>query len=564
MATAQQLMTEPLNDRCRIPMLGRDRLLGRAWLLGAGCLLGVCSGFGLLTIEHLSNLWVRPHYQFFPFLIAAVLYLAYRRWPQVSSPSRNERWWGCLAVVLCALSQATAVWLGSPWLSMVNGIWLMCAWCVMTHGWRLFVVVSPVWMLLWLLVPLPLKLDAILINAMQTVSVHVASGVADLCGRNHLVQGHVIHIPGQLLLVDEACSGVQSLLATLAMVAVFAVGARRPLVVSGLLLASTFLWVGVVNVTRIVIIVLVNSQTSWDLSCGWRHDVLTMLLFPLTVLLLLATDRMLRNLLAPVDCGDARLACIWDRIVTFPTVTFPTVNSPARLAPDSADRRACGVGRLVGGVMLLLGIWGVVLQASRSVETTANSAAGGLVVSLQRGSMPDALQGWTQTGFEAQGRTITGGGGTHTHTWNYQLDRQTAAISFDYPFRGWHPLEVCYEARGWHVSRKITHGAPLGCWVECLLQKPSGEFAVLCYRMYQNDGRGVECPGATLRATLGTRFADVLSPQARPSDNCQFQMFIRLISQPTANELQAIRAGYQEFSNVIHGTVFGSEVGFDE
>jgi len=553
MATAQQFMTEPLNRRGSMQMLRRDRLAGVC------CFLGLCSGFGLLTIEHLSNLWVRPHYQFFPCLMAAVIYLAYQRWSLVSRPTRNGRRCGGLAVVLCALSQATAVCLGSPWLSAVNGILLLFAWCVMSRGWRFFAMIAPVWMLLWLLVPLPLRWDAHLINGMQSVSVHVSSGVADLCGRNHLVQGHVIHIPGQLLLVDEACSGVQSLFATLAMVAVFSVWTRRPLAVTVLLLASTFLWVSVVNVTRIVIIVLVNSQTSWDLSVGWPHAVLAVLLFPLTVSLLLATDRMFRNLLAPTDSADCRLACIWDRIVTFPTAASPTTPEDA-----CADNRVWDSGRFVWGVIALLGIWGVVLQLPRSLSAARNSGERGSLVSLQRSSMPDEWNGWTQTGFQAGGRTITGANGAHTHTWNYQLGRQTAAVSFDYPYRGWHQLEVCYEARGWNVSRRITHGDPFPCWVECLLHRSSGESAVLCYRMFQNDGSVVECPGATLGAALGTRFADVLGPQAQPSETCQFQMFIRLGSEPTAKEQQAIRAGFQGFSNVIRNTVYGSEVVSDE
>ena len=82
--------------------------------------------------------------------------------------------------------------------------------------------------------------------------------------------------------------------------------------------------------------------------------------------------------------------------------------------------------------------------------------------------------------------------------------------------------------------------------------------------MFQNDGSVVECPGATLEAALGTRFADVLAPQAQSSDTCQFQMFIRLSSEPTANEQQAIRAGFQGFSNAIRNTVYGSEVVSDE
>ncbi len=191
------------------------------------------------------------------------------------------------------------------------------------------------------------------------------------------------------------------------------------------------------------------------------------------------------------------------------------------------------------------------LQISRGMSDPGHSVQPRLGPALQRGSLPEKLSGWTQTGFQTGGKSITGADGEYSHTWNYRLGRQTSVMSFDYPYCGWHQLEVCYEARGWTVSRRFTHGELNPCWVECLLRRPSGEYAVLCYRMFHENGASLMCPGETLTAVLGNRFADVLGPRSQRTETFQFQMFVRHSTEPTLTERKAIRRGFEQFSDVI-------------
>ena len=67
---------------------------------------------------------------------------------------------------------------------------------------------------------------------------------------NHVLAGYVIDISGHQFVVEEACRGVQTLFALVAMAAILAVRLRRPLVHGALLVASAVFWAIAVNVIR--------------------------------------------------------------------------------------------------------------------------------------------------------------------------------------------------------------------------------------------------------------------------------------------------------------------------
>ncbi len=109
----------------------------------------------------------------------------------------------------------------------------------------------PAWALMWLIVPPPFRWDFRLILWLQSSTSRMASVVLDVVGVRHLMEGNVLVLPGQRMLVEEACSGVNSLLVLLSVTALFVVAARRPLLWAGLLLASSVAWAWLANVARV-------------------------------------------------------------------------------------------------------------------------------------------------------------------------------------------------------------------------------------------------------------------------------------------------------------------------
>src|SRR5262249_15053610 len=155
------------------------------------------------------------------------------------------------------------------------------------------------WLLLWLAVPPPLELDRDLILWLQGWTTRWSSAVLDALGVFHLTAGNVVEVDGQLLLVEGACSGVNSLVSVLACALFLMLLAERPPLRSLLLLAAAVGWVLAANVARVVGVAWLAARAGIDVSAGWRHEAFGLALFAVAVVLIVSTDGLLSFLLAP-------------------------------------------------------------------------------------------------------------------------------------------------------------------------------------------------------------------------------------------------------------------------
>src|SRR5205807_2642759 len=103
--------------------------------------------------------------------------------------------------------------------------------------------------------------------------------VLDLVGVYHVLAGNVVEVGGRPLLVEEACSGIHSLFAVLAVTWFYAGWTRRAPLPAGVLLVAAVGWVLAANVTRVVAVAWADDAWGLDLATGWAHDALGLLLF---------------------------------------------------------------------------------------------------------------------------------------------------------------------------------------------------------------------------------------------------------------------------------------------
>ena len=97
---------------------------------------------------------------------------------------------------------------------------------------------------------------------------------------------------------------------------------RRSLLHGLLLMASGIFWAGAMNVIRVVGIAIALSHYDVDLTEGWRHDVIGLFAFAVSLGALFSTDRLLRLLLGRivpnplagywVYAEDNRLISLWN------------------------------------------------------------------------------------------------------------------------------------------------------------------------------------------------------------------------------------------------------------
>jgi exosortase len=273
-------------------------------------LLGQRPLFLVLLIAHLPlagiyylRLWSLTHYQFFPFALGLFVWLVLRR----AGASAEKLPWisrGLLVLDVALLGYAYLIPRTSPLCGAAALVLLCAAWLltVRESGFRrslLYLAILPA-----LTLRLPRQMDDEVIQWLQRGTTSLASQVLSRMGILHARQGVVLEMPGKQFLVAEACSGVQSLFTILFLAAVIYCLKRRSLVHGICLLASGFVFSGMMNVARVLTITLVWDHWQQDLSAGILHDVLGYTCLGIAALLLLSADAMLGFLGDPVpDVG---------------------------------------------------------------------------------------------------------------------------------------------------------------------------------------------------------------------------------------------------------------------
>ena len=334
MSTSVELRPKAIEAGYGSPLDIRTRLA-----IGVGLLLGLTP----LLIVHVRQMWSQSHYQYFPFVLAAVAWFLWSRWKEGAGtvgPRAGAAWGAEVAVAAVSLGAlGLGVLLYNPWLSACSAILSVAVGFLMLSRLRRIRGLWGIWCLLWLCVPLPLGFGSGLTASLQLTSSRLSSELLDLIGVNHLMSGNVLQLPGQQLFVDEACSGIVSVLAVVACAAMFAVWARRPLLHALLLIVSGIGWAVVMNVVRICTIAFALDRFEIDLSHGTPHEVLGLVVFCLTFLAVVSTDQLLTFVLEPVPVTDLyRDEAAWNPLVGVWNRLFDTSPRESDQAGESGAR----------------------------------------------------------------------------------------------------------------------------------------------------------------------------------------------------------------------------------
>ena len=459
-----------------------------------------------LFLVHLRNLWVmRPHYQFFPLLMAGIGWLLWKHWPRWSV-AQPPRWWttGLLACGLATLTVSGVLF--SPWLAaaaLVLSVGGLIGRYAAPGQWRDWL---PVWLVMWLIVPPPFRLDFRLISWLQASTSQMSSMLLDIVGVQHLMEGNVLVLPGHRMLVDEACSGVNSVLVLLVLTALYVVASRRPLIWAVPLLASSIVWAWGANVVRVTTVALAQAWFQLDLSGGWRHELLGYVTILLALIWLGSTNRCLAFFLQPIDLRRAdrssfafrpsSLTDAWNWCVgagwaggkqkkrrsTQPPPPPAPVELPAQ--PEKGFE-APDYLWLTGFAVLA-----VLQMAAFAVPAVTRDFH---AVRFEQADLPAELAGWALVRHEAVERETSSKEGHYSSGWQYRRGGLECRVSVDYPFEGWHELTNCYTGNGWvRLSRQPVNeesqGGAAGAYVEAEFSKPTGELGWLLFGLFKHTG----------------------------------------------------------------------------
>ena len=508
-ATPPPLIVEEEESESTTPSLAPELLL----------FAGTAAAHAPLLWDHFSNLWTRPHYQYFPVVFLAIAYLVYDRWRyRRVRPSRICR---PLGMALIVVSVALLVFSSIVWSPTLGAISFVCG-----AGGCLLVLQEKVrirnafgvWLLFWLIIPAPMGLDTRLANYLQGATTHISGLLLDLFSVVNVVDGNTLVLATGRLFVEEACSGIVSLMAVVACSIIIAVWNNRPLIHLVVLTACAIGWAAFMNTMRIVVIGFCMVKIDVDLSTGWQHEVVGLVLFAITLLLTISTDRFVGFLLHPVWSGPeqitrkekSRFVRLWNAIFAMGFPAPDTLIDPATNKPIGVLKSFHGSSILIpfAACLIVAGVFSGYSYASRG--GSGNVIPPELIARADRlgpQSVPAEILGWNQTQFEAtrsENRKIFG---EYSKVWKFEKDGQSAFFSLDYMFsEEWHELCVCYQSIGWELLyRDVSSFKKNPPFVAADFQKNEQEFGLLQYSFISDSGQHYNPPSTQSFASLVQR-----------------------------------------------------------
>jgi exosortase len=428
-------------------------------------------GFGPLLVQFFFNQWKQEAHQFFPLAIAGAVLLAWRGCCEAKAPLEPGSGRISMPLMLASLAVlflAALSW--SPWLGVAALLLCLAAAAWSLGGWELARALFPAGLVLGTILPIPLKLDERLALTLEQWAVAGSSRALSVLGVDHLRIGNVIEIPGYRLLVEEACSGIVSVIFMTSACVFYAMWRRRSLPALLLLWAVTIGCVLAGNILRITSCtwLLVNHRI--NLFEGSRHETLG-IVFMLAYLLciVLAEAAIPRRPVAMSAAG---------------TRSWPAIEGVLL-----GGRTFRGGVRLLAVALGLLGALQILVVAQRYYDGTTRSHINPQQMDgSAQFSMPEEFGGWRlrSPAVPASIRTPFEDG-VYSHIWEYERGGLTAMLALDYPFFNYHDVRVCYRMNGWDIAKSTLHSDGIPCMEISLLGK-GGRSGVVFFSTVNESG----------------------------------------------------------------------------
>lgn len=482
----------------------------------------------ILWIQCMS-LWIRPHFQFFPMAWLSFVYFAYHRLGGLAScrsPIRLAA--GVLVSLFCVAASAESILISSPWLAYAAGVGLVVAWLLLRGNnlrWPAAVGLSSV---LWMTLPFPAGYDDKLIQYLQRQSSYFTSVILDCIGILHLPEGNVLELSQKRLFVDEACSGVDSLYALMAICLCLVLWFRQRLFVAVISLSLVPVWASCGNIVRLVSIVLGIEWLGIDLSHGTQHTILGLLVF------------------AGAFSCDFAFIQFAGAVFRRKTPVFDRPSISASASGSIAERW----GRLplpviANAVFILLfltiGAFSIQILSRNTLHSYPTFDKASLAKVKEVQNLPRRLEDWQVEGYQNLERSRESSQGQFSNVWTYRSSVGPVLVSTDFPFRGFHLLDICYQGAGWRLntaSRQIEQslggadGTPSETFYPHVLDMTNdeGKFAYVVYAIFRLDGTPIQSAAKGVRGL--ERFEQtILEPVS-------FQIQIMMESGESIDQLQ--------------------------
>jgi len=450
----------------------------------------------ILLVAHLpmlfllaKDLWSREHYQFFVFIPFAAAFLMWEGIGRLKGPVQAGNQVICYVLILIsALMLVVSSLISSGTLAAISALLTLATIIYGVGGWTLFRELLPGWVIFFLAVPPPFRIDDLLITTLQRWVAMGNGKILDVIGVEHLIQGTTVKLPGRQLMVEEACSGIHSLFSSLFVALLLSLYNRRGVIHTLLLMFITVYWVLVGNLARVLAIVIADVKFEYTgLAEGLPHSMLSIMIFLFIIPLIFSTDRLLlfmspwsqRSLyVAPSKENKPWHASILELV---PDLNYTWLSSWA-----------------VGLLFALIACFQFWIVGRDTLTLTRPNIE---IAEIGLNGLPDKLLGATRLSYDTENRKFDHINGEHSQMWKYAFNNQYPAnISLDYTFTGWHDLTICYVNGGWTVTNKTLDGTVEGKELKDPYQRVemimphTGQHGYLLFCLFDENGKRIQPP----------------------------------------------------------------------
>lgn len=284
----------------------REVVRSTEWRVALLAILGALGFVYYPLLAYSAKQWLKPDYSH-GFLVP--VFSGYLAWRWREWAPQHVRWpnpWG-LAFVAGAAGVFVAAGVsnvGKEWFQGLSLVLALCGVTLLLGGWTALKWLWPALAFLLFMFPLPYEAERLLFWPLQKIAAVSSSFVLRTIGYPTYLEGVVIHVSGQALEVDKACSGLSMMLTFLALSAGMAMLVNRPWLDRVLILVSAVPVAVVSNVIRIALTGVLYVEGGRELGDRVFHDFAGWLMMPFALLVLWLELKLLDWVLL-ADLGQA-------------------------------------------------------------------------------------------------------------------------------------------------------------------------------------------------------------------------------------------------------------------
>jgi exosortase len=250
------------------------------------------------TMVHLAAQWSHdPNFSHGFFVPLFSAFVIWQERGKFSALPLQPSWSGFVVIALAMVLLITGQLGAELFLARVSLVLLIAGLVALFLGWNYLRAALFPWAFLLLMIPIPNILLNQIALPLQLLASRMASSVLPWFGVPVLREGNVLNLSVMSLEVAEACSGIRSLMSLVTLAIIYGYFAERRIRVRILLALAAVPIAVAANSFRIIGTGLLVQFWSPDKAEGFFHTFQGWLIFVVSMLLLLATHRILLRLM---------------------------------------------------------------------------------------------------------------------------------------------------------------------------------------------------------------------------------------------------------------------------